>query len=457
VARLANSLFRNYQNTEAIRKLKKIIVVGSGVCGLTAAYRLKQLGYHPVVLEKAERLGGRTKTDSTDGFVLDLGGTYLATTYKEAFQLLDELGLQAMQEPSQVTASLYIKGQFRKLDNTLLGFLRFPYISWRSKLSLMRLIFPVIRNRGKLNLVNLSSCAELDTETAEAFCRRTVTPEAYDLLINMFTRYMFGHDCSEISVVELLWILKIYATSDVIALKGGVQTLTHALARDLDVRTGHDVQRVQATKDGIVASALTLNGNIEITADYCVIASDGKDLQRIYGHALSGAQQHFLTELRYNPYWVPNFKFKQRPPVDSLMAFLPSSENPDVSGFYWYHLWGNTKVPADKGLLQLIPTNHWNFRMEEMSSQEYCLTQARLHVYKYFPFLEQYDSTSEVTPWSRATIIARPGHYKRLEAFVADIDRSSRVQYGGDYMSQSSIGTAVATGTDLAKRMVAAI
>lgn len=34
---------------------------------------------------------------------------------------------------------------------------------------------------------------------------------------------------------------------------------------------------------------------------------------------------------------------------------------------------------------------------------------------------------------------------------------SSPVQYGGDYMAQSSIGTAVATGNDLTKRLLQAI
>jgi hypothetical protein len=45
------------------------------------------------------------------------------------------------------------------------------------------------------------------------------------------------------------------------------------------------------------------------------------------------------------------------------------------------------------------------------------------------------------------------GNYRRLRDFVADIDTKSRVQYGGDYMAQSNIGTAAATGIDLARRL----
>ena len=66
---------------------KKVIVIGSGLCGLTAAYRLKKQGFDPVVLERAERFGGRTITDVENGWVNDLGGSLLATTYVEALAL----------------------------------------------------------------------------------------------------------------------------------------------------------------------------------------------------------------------------------------------------------------------------------------------------------------------------------------------------------------------------------
>ena len=431
-----------------------VIVIGSGICGLTAAYRLKQRGLAPIVLDRAERLGGRTITDVDNGWVNDLGGSLLATSYREALQLARELGLEAKLEAFDGSMQIFVNGVFHTLamENPLLSVLRAPYLGWRSKLSLLRFLPILLKCWSKINLTNLSQMAEIDTESAEDFCKRTVTDEAYELLLNPLTRAMFGHDCNEISIVELLWMIKTYATCSAVAFQGGIKTFTHALARDLHVLTQHDVQRVEESEDGVIVTTLTPQGEVKLEAEHCAIACDGKDLQRIYGHALTPAQNHFLDELCYNPLSMVFFKLKQRPVEEGFIVQIPRSEDPEVAAFAWYHLWGKTKVPADKGALIFLGMNEWQFRMQELPIEER-ITDARRYARKYYPFIEQLEEYAEVTPWSRGTTVGRVGNYRRLRDFVADIRPNSRVHYGGDYMAQSSIGTAAATGEDLAKRL----
>ena len=83
------------------------------------------------------------------------------------------------------------------------------------------------------------------------------------------------------------------------------------------------------------------------------------------------------------------------------------------------------------------------------------MADARRRTFKYYPYLALLEESAEVTPWSRGTTVGRVGNYPRLRDFVADIKPRSRVQHGDDYMRQSSIGTAAATGEDLARRVVA--
>ena len=47
------------------------MIIGGGVFGLAAAHKLRNAGFHPVIIEARERLGGRVWTDE-NGF--DLGG-----------------------------------------------------------------------------------------------------------------------------------------------------------------------------------------------------------------------------------------------------------------------------------------------------------------------------------------------------------------------------------------------
>jgi len=72
---------------------KQIVVVGAGIAGLTAAYFLKKEGYSPIVLEKSERVGGRTCTDVVNGFTIDYGAQYLMDKFTIEPNLIDSLGL----------------------------------------------------------------------------------------------------------------------------------------------------------------------------------------------------------------------------------------------------------------------------------------------------------------------------------------------------------------------------
>jgi len=59
----------------SINKVKNVVIIGGGPAGLTAAYELLQLeGFHPIVLEKSEYLGGISRTVNYKGNRIDIGG-----------------------------------------------------------------------------------------------------------------------------------------------------------------------------------------------------------------------------------------------------------------------------------------------------------------------------------------------------------------------------------------------
>ena len=50
-----------------------VIVIGAGLAGLTCARRLQEAGRDCLVLEAADAVGGRIRTERFDGFLLDRG------------------------------------------------------------------------------------------------------------------------------------------------------------------------------------------------------------------------------------------------------------------------------------------------------------------------------------------------------------------------------------------------
>ena len=70
-----------------------VLIVGAGMAGLTCAVYLKQAGVDALLLDAADGVGGRVRTDSLDGFRLDRGFQILLTAYPEARRLLDYTAL----------------------------------------------------------------------------------------------------------------------------------------------------------------------------------------------------------------------------------------------------------------------------------------------------------------------------------------------------------------------------
>ena len=68
---------------------KTAIVVGSGFGGISAALRLKSLGYEVSIYEKLNQLGGRARVFKKSGFTFDAGPTVITAPFlfNELFEL----------------------------------------------------------------------------------------------------------------------------------------------------------------------------------------------------------------------------------------------------------------------------------------------------------------------------------------------------------------------------------
>lgn len=62
--------------------MKKVIIIGSGLGGLSTALRLSSKGYDITVLEKHSTAGGRMNVIEQDGFRFDMGPSFMSMTYE---------------------------------------------------------------------------------------------------------------------------------------------------------------------------------------------------------------------------------------------------------------------------------------------------------------------------------------------------------------------------------------
>ena len=113
----------------------RVAIVGGGITGLSAAYRLQELAREqgqPIeltVIEADERLGGKIVTERTDeGFLIEGGPDSMATMKPQGLEFCRELGLgdELIEPPADKTAYILFNGRLHVLPRGAMGFIPTP-------------------------------------------------------------------------------------------------------------------------------------------------------------------------------------------------------------------------------------------------------------------------------------------------------------------------------------------
>jgi oxygen-dependent protoporphyrinogen oxidase len=96
-----------------------VLVVGGGITGLASAYALGKEGIPTLLVEGADRLGGKVRTEAVDGFLIEHGPDSFVGYRPAGVQLARELGLgDAIVQPQEPRV-VFIRagGQFRRFPD----------------------------------------------------------------------------------------------------------------------------------------------------------------------------------------------------------------------------------------------------------------------------------------------------------------------------------------------------
>jgi len=112
-----------------------VLIVGGGAAGLACGRRLAECGVSFVILEAADRVGGRLRTDTVDGFRLDRAFPFFLAAATESQRLIDRDALEL--KPFAQAVLVRFNGRFHRFAaNSLWN----PIGTVRDKLRLVRFL-----------------------------------------------------------------------------------------------------------------------------------------------------------------------------------------------------------------------------------------------------------------------------------------------------------------------------
>src|ERR1051326_7521632 len=270
-----------------------IVIVGAGLAGLTCAKELVAAGEQVLVLEAADQVGGRVRTDiHEDGFRLDRGFQVLFTAYPAVKRHLDIDALKQRRfEPGAILVKdgkkYEIADPLREPGRIVAGILN-PLISATDKLRVLRLQRDVI-GLSAADIFSGKGQPGGQDETSEQYLQRLGF--AADGFIDAFARPFYGGIFLDRSLATsarmFQFIFKMLATGDTIVPAEGMQ----AIPEQLDAALPEGSVRCQARVSKVLLSegkvrGVRLASGETIEAYQVVVATAGPTAAELTGISL---------------------------------------------------------------------------------------------------------------------------------------------------------------------------
>lgn len=183
--------------------MRRAVIVGGGVSGLSAAYELSKAGIPSTLIERRPRLGGVVQTDRVEGCVLEAGPDSFLAAKPWALELIRELGLGAdvISSNDHLRVTYVVKrGRLIPLPDGLM--LMVPTRVWPMVAS--RLLGWPTKIRMGLEWLRRSPKAPLPDRSVAEFIRDHYGQETVDYLAEPLLSGVYGGDPNRLSVASVL-------------------------------------------------------------------------------------------------------------------------------------------------------------------------------------------------------------------------------------------------------------
>ena len=331
--------------------MNSVAIIGAGITGLTAAYKLQQRGIPVTVYEAGDHAGGVIQSVRRHGYLAESGPNTILETAPEIPALIHDLGLEPRRMYSSPVAEKRFLVRNRKLvplPGSPLGFIGTPLFSAGAKVRLLRepFIAPAPASRE---------------ENLAEFVQRRLGQEFLDYAINPFVAGVYAGDPHHLSVKHAFPKLYTLEQRYGSLIKGqvlgarerkrraevskqnakkfsfdeGLQVLPQTIRDQLGhaVHFGSPVSRIEQTSDGwTISSGRDVPANRHTAVIYTAPAYRLPQLELRTRRSISCAP---FSEVKYPPVATLVLGFRRedvRHPLDGFGMLVPEVEPFNILG-----------------------------------------------------------------------------------------------------------------------------
>jgi len=472
--------------------MRRIIVVGGGIAGLAAAYRLgrarrRGLPIEEVLFEASDRLGGVIQTDRPGGCVIEAGPDSLLREKPEATALAGELGLgDALIGSNDSGRRTYIlhRGRLRPLPDgmvlmvptRLAPALGSRLIPWSSK-------WRIVREWLGAGAAGDGRAAEDDS--VSSFVTRHFGDGLLENIVEPLLAGVYGGDSAQLSARSVLprfqqmemehgsLIRAVKATRRTTAASGnpepifatlreGLGSLVAALVREIEpgrVECGLPAARVERADagGGIPKYRVALEDGSSREADSVILALPAWASAALLTTLDPELSQH-LAAIPYRSALLVALVYPAavRARLPQGFGFLvPRTEGRRLLACTFVHQKFDHRAPADRALLRCFLGGADDAQVLAAGDEDL------LHVVReeLAAILDIRDEPlfARVYRWPRSMAQYIVGHHRRLEAIRERLKHLPRIHLAGNAYSGIGISDAIRTGEAAAREATAGL
>lgn len=460
--------------------VRHIVVVGAGLSGLVAAYRLKKIApdVRVSVLEAASRPGGLIDTTYRDGFVIEQSADSILREPADALNLVHELGLKSevITTNSEFRKAYVVRdGGMHRIPDAfrLIGpmrwwpFLCSPLLSWRGKVRACLEPWVSVRQN-------------VDDESFEHFVIRRYGRELYEYIAQPLVSGIYGVDPARLSMRATLgkfWDFEVsYGSVSrgfrnqnrmverndsgvryglFFSFRRGLKTLIDALAKELG-NTIHLNSRVALLDRHSKGYRIQVANGETYEADGVVLATPCREASSWIRHWAPNLAAS-LSQLTYSSSVVVTLAFDRQQiehPLDAFGVVVPRVEQRLLMAATFSSVKYAARAPEGKVLLRAY-LDHFSVSTNSLSFSDEALTEIACNELKTLIHIKGSPLWSMVHRIPAALPQYTLGHVERILALEEELKKYQHVALAGNYLHGIGIPQVI-KGAEHAARQVLA-